>query len=75
VTNPNIIRAWKDEQYRLSLSESERALLPDHPAGHLQLTDTALDGAAGGAARYVHTLADCRITVVACHSLFLPDCL
>jgi len=48
MTNQKIIRAWKDEQYRLSLSEAERALLPEHPAGRIELTDAALDGAAGG---------------------------
>jgi mersacidin/lichenicidin family type 2 lantibiotic len=45
----DIIRAWKDEEYRLSLSEAERALLPAHPAGFIELTDTELDVAAGGA--------------------------
>jgi mersacidin/lichenicidin family type 2 lantibiotic len=45
----NIIRAWKDEEYRLSLSEAERASLPDHPAGAIELPDALLDGVAGGA--------------------------
>jgi mersacidin/lichenicidin family type 2 lantibiotic len=35
----DIIRAWKDPEYRLSLSEAERALLPGHPAGFMELTD------------------------------------
>jgi mersacidin/lichenicidin family type 2 lantibiotic len=48
VSNLNIIRAWKDEEYRLSLSEAERAALPGHPAGRLELPDAALDGAAAG---------------------------
>jgi mersacidin/lichenicidin family type 2 lantibiotic len=34
-----IIRAWKDEDYRLSLSEAERAVLPGHPAGLVALPD------------------------------------
>ena len=38
-----IIRAWKDEEYRLSLSEEEQAQLPTHPAGIIELTDEALD--------------------------------
>jgi mersacidin/lichenicidin family type 2 lantibiotic len=41
----DIIRAWKDEDYRLSLSEAERALLPAHPAGLIELTDVELDAA------------------------------
>jgi mersacidin/lichenicidin family type 2 lantibiotic len=44
----NIIRAWKDEEYRLSLSEAERALLPEHPAGLIELGDADLEAAAGG---------------------------
>ena len=48
MSSRKIIRAWKDESYRLSLSEAERALLPEHPAGAIELTDAAIDGAAGG---------------------------
>ncbi len=44
----DIIRAWKDAAYRNSLSESERALLPDNPAGLIELSDADLI-AAGGA--------------------------
>ncbi len=44
----DIIRAWKDEEYRLSLSDAERALLPDHPAGLIDLGDADLDMAGGG---------------------------
>jgi mersacidin/lichenicidin family type 2 lantibiotic len=44
-----IIRAWKDAEYRASLSEAERAQLPEHPAGLVALDDLALDGATGGA--------------------------
>jgi mersacidin/lichenicidin family type 2 lantibiotic len=48
MTHPDIIRAWKDEEYRLSLSEAERALLPAHPAGLMALTDVQLDYIRGG---------------------------
>ena len=44
----NIIRAWKDEDYRLSLSEAERALLPEHPAGLIELSGAEMDGVEGG---------------------------
>jgi mersacidin/lichenicidin family type 2 lantibiotic len=43
-----IIRAWKDVEYRLSLSEAERALLPDHPAGLVELTEKELQPVEGG---------------------------
>jgi mersacidin/lichenicidin family type 2 lantibiotic len=42
-----IVRAWKDEEYRASLSAVERALLPDHPAGHYELSDADLASIAG----------------------------
>jgi mersacidin/lichenicidin family type 2 lantibiotic len=44
----DIIRAWRDEEYRLSLDETERAMLPAHPAGLIELTDADLDLVAGG---------------------------
>ncbi|MEW5804556.1 MAG: mersacidin/lichenicidin family type 2 lantibiotic [bacterium] len=39
----DIIRAWKDEEYRLSLSDAEQAMLPANPAGIIELTGTELD--------------------------------
>lgn len=43
-----IIRAWKDEEFRLGLSETERAELPANPAGLLELTDEELSAVTGG---------------------------
>ncbi len=48
-----IIRAWKDEEYRASLSEAERAKLPEHPAGLIELTDVELNMVAGGAPKKI----------------------
>jgi mersacidin/lichenicidin family type 2 lantibiotic len=50
MSHPNIIRAWKDAEYRLSLSEAERALLPDHPAGLIELTEADMNQIDGGLA-------------------------
>lgn len=33
-----IVRAWKDEEYRTSLSLEEQAGLPSHPAGLIELS-------------------------------------
>lgn len=44
----DIIRAWKDEDYRLSLSDSQRALLPDSPVGLVELSDVDMSLLAGG---------------------------
>jgi len=38
----NIVRAWKDETYRQSLSTQEQAVLPANPAGEIELTDAQL---------------------------------
>jgi mersacidin/lichenicidin family type 2 lantibiotic len=35
----DVIRAWKDEEYRLSLSDEQRSLLPQHPAGAIELSN------------------------------------
>jgi len=43
MSNKNdIIRAWKDEEFRSQLSDSEKDLIPANPAGLLELTDEAL---------------------------------
>lgn len=35
----DVIRAWKDEAYRNSLSAAEKAMLPANPAGMVELTE------------------------------------
>ncbi|HEY0170310.1 MAG TPA: mersacidin/lichenicidin family type 2 lantibiotic [Pyrinomonadaceae bacterium] len=42
-----IIRAWKDSEYRAGLSEAERSLLPEHPAGIVELPDELMGVVAG----------------------------
>jgi len=46
----DVVRAWKDLDYREGLSEAERAALPANPAGLVELADAELAGAAGGVA-------------------------
>ena len=40
----DIVRAWKDEAYRESLSQQQKALLPANPAGELEMSDADLVG-------------------------------
>lgn len=47
MSTPDVIRSWKDEEYRLSLSHEQRAMLPEHPAGIIELADDELDAAGG----------------------------
>jgi mersacidin/lichenicidin family type 2 lantibiotic len=42
------IRAWKDPVYRASLTARERAGIPVHPAGVLDLDDEQLKVTSGG---------------------------
>jgi mersacidin/lichenicidin family type 2 lantibiotic len=49
MSNVDVIRAWKDEAYRLSLSDAERAALPANPAGLIELHEADLEAVAGGA--------------------------
>ena len=44
----SIIRAWKDPEYRDSLSEEELVSLPSNPAGMIELSDAELGAAARG---------------------------
>jgi len=48
MTNIDVVRAWKDAEYRQSLSAGQRAALPAHPAGLIELSDDKLASAAGG---------------------------
>ena len=43
----NIVQLWKNEDYRLSLTEAELALLPANPVGLFELEDADLAGVTG----------------------------
>lgn len=45
--NIDLIRAWKDEEYRNSLNEAELANLPQNPAGMMDLTEEDLETVSG----------------------------
>ncbi|GAB4239065.1 MAG: hypothetical protein Kow0049_26190 [Stanieria sp.] len=47
MSNIDIIRAWKDDEYRNSLSEEERSQLPENPAGIIELSDEEMENVAG----------------------------
>jgi mersacidin/lichenicidin family type 2 lantibiotic len=59
----NVIRAWKDEEYRNGLSGAERAALPENPAGLVELTEQEM-AAGGGYIVYQSYLLSCY-----CHGL------
>ena len=49
MTKDQIIRAWKDEEFRSSLSELELSVLPEHPAGMVQISDDEMGNVGGQA--------------------------
>ena len=68
-----IVRAWKDQEYRLSLSDAERSLLPENPAGTIELSDADLAGATGGIRPIISFGGYCN-TGIHCTSGKLPCC-
>ena len=44
----DIIRAWKDKNFRDSLNDEQRAQLPANPAGLVEIDDEQLVQVAGG---------------------------
>jgi mersacidin/lichenicidin family type 2 lantibiotic len=45
----DIVRAWKDPEFRARLTAEERASLPANPAGLASLSDEELGQVSGGA--------------------------
>ncbi|GCE07983.1 mersacidin/lichenicidin family type 2 lantibiotic [Dictyobacter aurantiacus] len=45
--NFDIAKAWKDAQYRETLTSEELAQLPQNPIGAIELTDAALSAVSG----------------------------
>ena len=48
MSNLDIVRAWKDEEYRNSLTEAQRSQLPENPAGAIELSNLEAETVAGG---------------------------
>ena len=43
MSNNDIIRAWKDEEYRNSLSAERRSQLPENPSGKIELSEGKIE--------------------------------
>lgn len=48
MSQQDIIRAWKDAEFRVSLTDAQRSQLPENPAGAIELSDAILEGISGG---------------------------
>lgn len=65
----DVVRAWKDEDYRLSLSHEELSALPPNPAGVIELSDEDLGSVAGGTTNVTVTCtlgSICMSYIVSC---------
>ncbi|AFZ34785.1 hypothetical protein Sta7437_1215 [Stanieria cyanosphaera PCC 7437] len=60
MSNSDIIRAWKDEDYSSSLSEEQRSQLPDNPIGIVELSDEDMEIVAGGAVN-INSFGACNL--------------
>jgi mersacidin/lichenicidin family type 2 lantibiotic len=65
----DIIRAWKDEEYRMSLSAAELAQLPQNPVGMVELDDADLADASGQVTTWV-----CFTVAVSAATSCVPSC-
>ena len=48
MSNLDIIRAWKNEDYLESLNDEQRSSLPENPAGMIEMSDEDMAVVAGG---------------------------
>ena len=56
----DIVRAWKDSQYRETLTNKQLQGLPGNPAGLIELDDMSLDMAAGNGTQRLQTRGCCN---------------
>jgi mersacidin/lichenicidin family type 2 lantibiotic len=75
MSNSDIIRAWKDDNYLDTLSEQQRSQLPAHPAGIVELSDEDMENFAGGANFSANGGAgDCTVQQVSANGGLDPRC-
>lgn len=58
----DIIRAWRDEDFRIGIGAEQNSRLPESPIGYIELSDEEL-GAAVGADSYYYT---CPCSIYIC---------
>ena len=62
MSNADIIRIWKDVEYRNSLSPEEQAAFPENPAGIIELSDDELIRTSGAGTASDASLGCCPNT-------------
>lgn len=59
MSSHQIVRAWRDHEYWLSLTETDRAQVPENPAGLVELMDVELEHVTGQTHAFTHCFASC----------------
>ncbi len=68
----SIVKAWKNAEFRESLSAEELSLLPGHPCGLVDLQDEDLAEIAGGTHLSCNTCNSCDCTHVgSCYTVYI----
>ena len=62
----DVVRAWRDEEYRNSLSAEERAGLPENPAGLATISDETMRSITGGCGATAGAGSICTTAVHSC---------
>jgi len=70
MSTEQVIRAWKDIEYRNNLSPEELGMLPKNPAGLIELSDEDL-GAVSGETGWLCALTIITVSVSATFSCVL----
>ena len=70
----DIIRAWKDEEFRSALSADELAALPENPAGAVELDDADLDTAGGNDLTPYGSIFNCSYEFYGCGTGCIYPC-
>jgi mersacidin/lichenicidin family type 2 lantibiotic len=58
MSHVNVIRAWKDADYRLSLTDEQRARVPAHPSGAIEFQNRTFED--GRADSLYHGCSPCH---------------
>ncbi len=70
----DIVRAWKDETYRDSLSPEQRMMLPEHPAGMIELIEEDLNAVNGGSILPPSVIVCVNTSYLNCSTLGIATC-
>lgn len=62
----DVIRAWKDEEYRTTLTDAELLALPAHPSGIIELPESELGAVAGANTEDWSTIGCCQTIFLHC---------